>query len=242
MRIPINRANSVRYKARRRQIPFFWACTSAGLAVYPLAIALAAPAIALMAAIGNSMTPSASQESGSFGRAIFVAVTAICTGSAIGILQKQLVSRYFNVDLRRWRLLSVIGTCVAFGVIWYSLENEDCLLGMMRNPLGDRFYEFYGFMSSLIYIPMIQFAFLLSAIQVVYLRKVVRSSWLWLAANVAAGALFFWLFAYAFVGESFMSWLVAAIAQALLVGFAMRYLMTQRRRGGKVKREETFAP
>lgn len=236
MRIPFNIANAVRFKVR--QMPFYWACIFAGLVVYPLAIALAAPEIALMAAIGNSMTPSASQESGSIGRAILVAVAAICTGSAIGILQKQLVSRYFNVDLRRWRLVSVLGVCFAFVVIWYGVENEECLLRLMRNPLGDRYYEYYGFMSSIIYFPMIQFAIMLSALQAVYLYQYVRSVWLWLAANVTAGALFFWLFVYAFVEASLMSWLVAAIVQSLLVGYAMRYLLTHRRRGRKTKREE----
>jgi len=107
----------------------------------------------------------------------------------------------------------------------------------MRNPLGYRYYDYYDYMSSLLNFPMIQFAFLLSAMQAVYLYRFVSSAWLWLAANVAAGALFFWLFVYAFVEASLMSWLVAAIAQALLVGYAMRCLMTRRRRGGKAKRK-----
>lgn len=135
----------------------------------------------------------------------------------------------------------MLGAFVAFGVLWYSLENDEYLFRLMRITLGDRYYLSYDLMRSFINYPMIQFAFGLSAMQTVYLYRFVRSVWLWLAANVAAGALFFWLFAYAFVEESLMSWLVAAIAQALLVGIAMRYLMTRRRRGGKAKRKDSLS-
>ena len=237
MRIPVNPNNSVIYKAR--QIPYFWACATAGLAVYPLAIAFVAPVLALMIAMDELMISAVVQVSPYIARAAFVAVTAICTGSAIGLLQKHIVRSHFNIDLGRWRLVSVLGAGVACGVIWYSLENEDYLLRLMRNPLGDRLCLSYDSLSSLINYPMIQFAFVLSAMQMVYLIRFVRSVWLWLAANVAAGALFLWLFVYAFVGESLMSWLIAAIAQALLVGIAMSYLMTRRRRGGKAKRKDS---
>ena len=85
---------------------------------------------------------------------------------------------------------------------------------LMRIPLGYRYYDYYDYMSSLLNFPMIQFAFLLSAMQAVYLYRFVSSAWLWLAANAAAGALFFWLFVYAFVEASLMSWLVAAIVSS----------------------------
>ncbi len=236
MRIPINLANSVRYKAR--QLSFSTACIVAGLAVYPLSIALAAPVITVLAVIRNTFFAPESHFMNSNEFAIVVGVGAASVGLAIGLLQKQIVGNHFGVDLRRWRLISALGACVACAVIVYIVENKVILLAAMRSPLGDSYYDYYLFMLSLINTPMIQFAFVLSAIQTLFLYRYVRSAWLWLVVNLAAGALFFWLLLYAFGGASFISWLVAAIAQALLVAYAMRYLMTQRRRGGKVKRED----
>jgi hypothetical protein len=236
MPISYNPANAIQYK--EPNLPYLTACVLAGLAVYPLSIALAAPVIALLAAVRNTIFSNDSQILVSLESAILVAVAAAGIGSAIGWLQKKIVSSHFNVDLGRWRLISAFGACLAFWLIMHLVGNKDCLLETMRDPLGDRFYDYYYIMLSFIYTPMIQFAFLLSAIQAIYLYRYVRSAWLWLAANVAAGALFFWLFVYAFAGESFMSWLVAAIVQALLVAYAMRYLLTGRRRGGKAKRKD----
>ena len=237
MRIPINLANSVRYKAR--QLPFSTACIVAGLAVYPLSIALAAPVITVLAVIRKTFFAPESHFMNSIEFAIVVGVAAASVGLAIGLLQKQIVGSHFGVDLRRWRLISALGACVAIAVIVYIVENRVILLAAMRSPLGDSYYDYYQFMLSLIFTPMIQFALVLSAIQTLSLYRYVRSAWLWLAANVVAGALFFWIVIYIFGSTSFMSWLVAPIAQSALVGYAMRYLVTQRRRGGKAKREET---
>ena len=82
-------------------MPYFWACATAGLAVYPLAIAFVAPVLALMIAMDNLMIPTGIQGSRIITRAAAVAVMAICTGSAIGLLQKHIVRSHFKMDLDR---------------------------------------------------------------------------------------------------------------------------------------------
>lgn len=236
MRIPLNLANSVRDRARKlRYLP---ACILAGLMVYPFSLAFALPLMALLYALSETAFPLVPNLSDSAYRTVAVSLAFASSGFVIGLLQKSLIKRYFSVNLARWRLVSIIGACVAGWIILNTYENRDCLIVMMRSPLGDRYYDYYPFMLSLFYTPVIQFAFVLSAMHTLYLYRYVRSAWLWLVANVAAGALFFWVFVYAFVDTSFMSWLVAAIVQAMLVGYAMRYLMTQRRRGRKAKRDD----
>ncbi len=241
MRIPINLANGVRYRAR--ELGFAPVCVLAGLAVYPLAIVLAVPGAILLSVSDDIALLAGLSVADPFltmvYSAVLVFVAAASIGLAIGLLQKNLVRRYFKVDLGRWRLVSMLGACVASVIIVYMIENEDCLIGLMRSPLGDRYNDYYGFMLSLIQVPMIQFTLVMSVIQAVWLFRHIRSSWLWLAANILAGTLFFWLLAYGFGVPSFLSWLVAAIVQALIAGHAMQFLLTQRRRGGKAKRDDS---
>lgn len=240
MPVPHNAANSVRYK--KSNLQYLPACILSGLLVYPLAIAIALPLLFLLNAIYEMAYPAGASLQDPWVinayTSVAVSLALFCGGFAIGLFQKHLVMRYFNVNLAKWRLVSMGGACLAAWIILHTYENKECLLETMRGPLGDRYYNYYDFMLSFIYTPMIQFAFLLSAIQAIYLYRYARSAWLWLAANVAAGALFFVLFVYAFLDASILSWFVAAIAQALLVGYAMEYLMMRRRRGGKAKRKD----
>lgn len=239
MPIPHNPAITARY--REPILPYAPACILTGLLVYPTAIVLAIPLLLMACAIYSMAYPTGQfiqDRSLAEALRVFVVSTGfVCSGFTIGLFQKHLVKRYFRVNLSRWSFVSMIGACLAGWFILFASDHRAYLLATLAGALGDHFNVYDSFMRSIIKTPMIQFTLILSALQTVYLYRYLRSAWIWIPANVAAGALFFWLFVYAFANESFVSWLVAAITQALLVGWAMEFLMTRRRRGGKVKRD-----
>ena len=230
---PFNPANSVRFK--EPNLPYLPACVFSGLVVYPLAIVLTIPLLFMATTIYSMANPTGQfVQNLSVAKALRVFVVSsgfACSGFAIGLLQKHLVMRYFNISLSRWRLVAMIGACLAGWFILYASDFRDILLATMRGALGDHFDDYYSFIRSFIYNPMIQFTLILSAMQTVYLYRYLRSAWLWLAANVAAGALFFWLFVYALGSVSVLSWLVAAITQAAdSWSMQCEFLLTRRRR------------
>ena len=162
---------------------------------------------------------------------LLASVGFVCVGFLIGLLQKQ-----FGQAVLQGRLGAMASRLNARGMrrrydSCTQIENIDCLIGLMRDPLGARFYDYYDFMQSLIYAPMIQFALVTSALQTAWLYRYVRIG-VAVACRECFGrpTIFLAVCVYAFGGLSFMSWLVAAIVQALIVGHAMRFLLTQRRR------------
>jgi len=144
-------------------------------------------------------------------------------GLVIGFLQRSVIERYFHIRFYDWKRATIIGGMIAAPVMVVCMQGVNTVIsdnywqliesGMYR-PL-DTFTNI---------MPMVMYVTLMSVIQVVILRRYVGHAWLWIMANATAGFMFSMLVSTSYdFGVS--NWMIAAIAQGAVTGFAMLWLL-----------------
>jgi hypothetical protein len=207
----------------------FWlAWIFASLLVYPLVAIFLIALTMVLSPILTAVAPSYSYyDSGATLETVymigFIVGIGGVVGFAVGLLQKTVIKRYFHFTVYSWQRTTAIGGMIAAPVMALAIH------GMTR-ALSDNYWQFYesGYyspLSSIIAVmPMVIYVTVLSAIQVVILRRYVSHAWLWILANTTAGMMFSMLVNSAYephVGN----WILAAIAQGAVTGFAMLWLL-----------------
>lgn len=157
---------------------------------------------------------------------IFILLSVVVFGGmvafAVGLLQARVVKRYFRYELQHWKRATAIGGAIAIPVMLVVMIVLDAY---MANNWQLR--EFGGFetMNMIMSIaPMTLYVSIMSVVQAFVLRKYVRDAWLWILANAVAGFMFSMVFVTAF-SPSVWNWLLAAVAQGAITGFAMLWML-----------------
>ena len=160
-------------------------------------------------------------------------------GFSVGLLQKSAIKRYFHFDLHNWRRASLIGGMIAAPVMVLSIYGLNSVISDNYWVLYDSgLYSPLSFMISVL--PMIMYVTVMSAIQIVILRRYVSHAWLWILANTVAGLMFSMLVTSAY-DPDLGNWLLAAIAQGAVTGFAMLWLLHHLNRQIEIDEQQEFA-
>lgn len=224
----------------------FWlAWIFASLLVYPLALALLfAFSLVLTTAVqtfanGNSLVDSSTAMTEMFYLLVVSSVVGGIVGFAVGLLQKYVIQRYFNIEFTHWKRASVIGGMIAapvMAVAMHSLTNYMSVHYWQLLESGQ--FAFYDTLTTIM--PMVLYVTILATVQIVILRQYVMSAWLWIMANTVAGLTFSMLLANAFE-PGLGNWLLAAIAQGAVTGFAMLWLLHRLIKDAEPVEEREFA-
>ena len=160
---------------------------------------------------------------------IFILLSVAVFGGAVslsvGLLQARMVKRHFHIELQSWKRASAIGGAVATLAVLFTMVALDAHM----NAYSWQLREFGGFqtMDTIMHIaPMTLYVSIMSVVQAFVLRRYVRDAWLWILANAVAGFMFSMVFVNAF-SPSVWNWLLAAIAQGAITGFAMLWMLTR---------------
>ena len=160
-------------------------------------------------------------------------------GFAIGLLQRSVIKRYFHMEVKNWRRTTLIGGMIAAPVMVGAID-------VMSNYVGQHYWQlmesgqYHVFNTILSVMPMVVYVFVLSAVQVIILRRYVQHAWLWIMANTVAGFMFSMVVNQAF-DPGISNWLLAAIAQGAVTGFAMLWLLHRLNKETEADNEPEFA-
>ena len=142
---------------------------------------------------------------------------------AVGLLQASVMKRYFHFTPQYWKRATVIGGLIgapvtAFAIFTlgnYTSANYSQLVAL----------EQFEILQKLISIlPMVMYVTIMSIMQAIVLRRYIRNAWLWILANAVAGFMFSMVATMTF-NPGFGDWLLAAVAQGAVTGFAMLWLL-----------------
>ena len=112
----------------------------------------------------------------------------LITGFCIGALQKGIIRRYLDVEIRRLNLYTALGALLAGIVVFHLIE----LLNLLNRygAYGGTCCRQYNLSPTIDYtLAMAAFACILSIVQTVTLRSYFRETWRWVAAHLGAIAL-----------------------------------------------------
>lgn len=160
-------------------------------------------------------------------------------GFAVGLLQQSVIKRYFHITVNNWRRATVTGGMIAAPVMVLTIHG-------MTSSLNDNYWQLYQSglfspLSSLLSImPMVLYVTVMSAVQIVILRRYVNHAWLWIMANAVAGLMFSMLVNNAYE-PGISNWILAAIAQGAVTGFAMLWLLHHLNTEVEIDEKQEFA-
>jgi hypothetical protein len=217
-----------RIKASR----FWLVWIAASLAVYPMAIIL----LALFSIVWNvawqAVLPNRSgfmfdvfnQRSSAYFLYQFLTLGAAggLIGFGVGMLQGDVVKRHLHIDLSYWRRATVVGGIIAAPILLLAstaLSDYFNANYWMIYQSGQR--DLFQLLEAVL--PMTLYVSVMSILQTIILRRYVKQAWLWVLANSVAGLMFSMLARTAF-DPGFFQWLLAALAQGAVTGFAMLWL------------------
>lgn len=213
-------------KSNIKTTRFWLAWIGASLLVYPLVIAFLIAFIMVLSPIADIFVDSYDGYSVALEMLYLMGFSTIVGGMigfAIGMLQKSVIKRYFNIDMKHWQRTTVVGGMVAAPAMVFTLD-------ALTQYTSQNYWQllatgqYYTLTELTNILPMILYVAILSTIQIVILRKYVQNAWLWILANTVAGLMFSMLVNSAF-DPGFGNWLLAAIAQGAVTGFAMLWLL-----------------
>lgn len=225
---------------------FWFAWTFASLLVYPLAGVLVFALFMSLSFVvqvttgGNPSLLVDGDESISLAYGIaIVSVLGGIVGLSVGMLQKWVVNRYFRIELHHWQRASAVGGLIAAPIMALALSGMSSYMSENYwQILENGQYAFFDTVSDIL--PMVIYVTVLSTVQLFILRQYVRNAWFWIMSNTVAGLMFSMLVAHAFDPE-FHNWLLAAIAQGAVTGFAMLWLLHRLGQETEIKQEPEFA-
>jgi len=158
---------------------------------------------------------------------IFTMLTLTAGGGivafTVGVLQVNTIKRYFHFRLPNWIRATVAGGLIGAPVTAFVVIS-------LSNHMSGNYWQlvesgqFYLWDTLLNILPMTLYVTIMSAVQLIVLRQYVRSAWLWILANAIAG-LMFSMVAMVTFRPGMIDWLLAAIAQGAITGFAMLWLL-----------------
>lgn len=142
---------------------------------------------------------------------------------AIGVLQASVIKRYFHFTPQYWKRATIIGGLIAAPATAFALFalNSYTTTHYWQLVESGQFEILQRLMGLL---PMVMYVSVMSVVQVVVLRRYVRNAWLWILANAVAGFMFSMVATMTF-NPGFGDWLLAAVAQGAITGFAMLWLL-----------------
>lgn len=206
----------------------FWlAWIFASLLVYPMVIACFVALSMILSPIFTAISPTYYGVSNIALDTMYLIVMSSgiggIVGFCIGLLQQSVIKRYFHITFHRWQRATIIGGMIAAPVMTIAMQS-------VNSVISNSYWELYetGLAHPLTTLtaimPMVMYVTVMSAIQVVILRRYVSHAWLWIMANGIAGFMFSMLVSTSFefgIGN----WILAAIAQGAVTGFAMLWLL-----------------
>lgn len=224
----------------------FWlAWIFASLLVYPLVLALLFGFSLVITTTVQLITNDSSiiDSSTAIMDMIYLLILSISVGGivgfAVGLLQKVVIRRYFQIEFHNWQRTSVVGGMIAASIMAVAMNSLTSYMSANYWQLIDSGQ--FAFLNTLTTIlPMVLYVTILAAVQVVILRQYVMSAWLWILANTVAGLTFSMLLANAFE-PGIGNWLLAAIAQGAVTGFAMLWLLHRLNREIESQDEPDYA-
>ncbi len=227
---------SCKMNDRVRPFRFLFVWFVAGIAVLPVAGVLSLTAIfAIQTAIVEILDSSRwyYSEDRFF---LHIGNVLLITGFWIGALQKGIIRRYLDVEIRRLNLYTALGALLAGIVVFHLIEL------LRRNGAYGPCCRQYSLSPVLAYaLTMAAFAGILSIVQTMTLRRYFRGTWRWVAAHLGAIALASaivltgrWGFPFPF-DRSDIPVLLALSTASLLTGMVMLRLCRHHRRADKAK-------
>lgn len=229
-----------------RTTRFWLAWIFASLLVYPLVALFLAAMTMVLSPIFHAISPSIYPYSGANNTILGIIYTLLVSsgiggvvGFAVGLLQQSVIKRYFHFSINYWRRASVVGGMIAAPVMVLAIYG-------MNNYISNNYWQLYesglySFMNSVqAIIPMVVYVTVMSAIQIVILRRYVSHAWLWIMANAVAGLMFSTLVSNAY-DPGVSNWILAAIAQGAVTGFAMLWLLHYLNNETEIEEKQEFA-
>lgn len=232
-----------------RSTRFWLAWIFASLMVYPLVIMFLIAFSMVLSPILTTMSPQTyfyPGESNATLETIYILLVSSGVGGiigfSVGLLQKSVIKRYFHFELHNWRRATVIGGMIAAPVMALSIHGVNAVI-------SNHYFELYQsglyntFSSIVTLMPMIVYVTVMSMIQIVILRRYVSHTWLWILANSVAALMFSMLVSISYdpYYPHFANWLLAAIAQGAITGFAMLWLFHHFNRQIEIDEKQEFA-
>gem|GEM_PF-2018889 len=229
-----------------RTTRFWLAWIFASLLVYPLVIISLIALSMVLSPILTMVSPETYYYSGASNATLetiylllFSSGVGGIVGFSVGLLQKSVIKRYFYFELHNWRRATVIGGMIAAPVMALSIHG-------VNTVISDHYWELYQsglynpLNSMISMLPMVMYVMVMSAIQIVILRRYVKHAWLWILANTVAGMMFSMLVSSS-IDPDLGNWLLAAIAQGAVTGFAMLWLLHHFNRQIEIDEQQEFA-
>lgn len=142
---------------------------------------------------------------------------------AVGILQAKTIKRYFYFAPEYWITATVIGGLIAAPITGFVLYGIHEYMAVNYWAIVEN-GQFWMLSKLTRILPMMMYVTVMSAIQMLVLRHYVRNAWLWIIANAIAGLMFSMVATVTF-NPGFGDWLLAAVAQGAVTGFAMLFLL-----------------
>ncbi len=204
----------------------FWlAWIFASLLVYPITAIFVFAFSMIWFTAAQALFPAVNQAG--FLSDVYTLATIIAFGGvialAVGMLQANVLKRYFHFTPQNWQRATVIGGLVAApvtGFIMFGLNDYMSVNYWELVESGQ--FEILSLLLNVL--PMMMYVTVMSVVQAIVLREYVSSAWLWIVANAVAGLMFSMLAMVTF-DPGFGDWLLAAIAQGAITGFAMLWLL-----------------
>lgn len=233
---------------RIKSTRFWFSWIVASVLVYPLAIALFflfsiawTPVAEILLPDAQFYDPITYYSSSLFTvyQMLYLGFVGAIIGWSVGVLQKAVVRRHFRIELSYWRRVSTIGGLIAAPVMLFTVNSVSSHLSENYTVIyqaGDM--SFYQGLINIL--PMTVYVSVMSFVQLIILRKFVKHAWLWIGANAVAG----FMFSMVVVGvynPGFGDWLLAAIAQGAVTGFAMLWLLHRLNRQTQEGNKQEFA-
>lgn len=225
----------------------FWlAWTFASLLVYPLVIIFFLAFSMVWFPMMEAIVPNVTTYDYSYNSSahdIYMLVTLSIAGGLVGmavaILQASVLKRYFHFVPKYWKRATVVGGFIAAPVMAFAVIGLTDYMTANYFALAES-GQFSVFNTLTNVMPMVLYVTVMSTVQAFILRKYVRSAWLWIGANAVAGLMFSMLVSVAF-NPSFGDWLLAAVAQGAITGFAMLWLLHNLSKEAEAEKEPEFA-
>ena len=215
--------------AQIRTTRFWLAWIVASLLVYPLVIAFALAFSMIWFPTVEALFPAFEEVTFTTTATTHVMTLLTLVGFggiialAVGVLQANVIKRYFHFEMQYWKRATVIGGFIAAPVTAFALfAMHDYMNANYWQLFETGQFEAYNTLINIL--PMVMYVTVMSVVQVVVLRQYVRHAWLWILANAVAGLMFSMLATVTF-RPGVVDWLLAAIAQGAITGFAMLFLL-----------------
>ncbi len=143
-------------------------------------------------------------------------------GLCVGILQKAVINRRLNLNVRGWRRVTLFGGIAGLVLLLFASNGVKSIydafyLDIYRLKAQGIFQLIFGVLP-FVFLPM-----MLSIPQALILRRYVRSAWLWVLANAVGGFVFGMLVQGRSTG--FADWVLAVVAIGAITGFALLWLL-----------------